>query len=70
MTRPTTPSSDPRPTDAGETGRSLADRAAEAAPGPRRPDENLAERQDKLLDEALEETFPASDPIAPKRITK
>src|SRR3954452_5346240 len=30
----------------------------------------LNERQEKLIDEALEETFPASDPIAPKRITK
>jgi hypothetical protein len=25
--------------------------------------------QDALLDEAVEETFPASDPIAPKQIT-
>lgn len=46
------------------------DRAAEAAPGPRRPDEDLEKRQDQLLDEALEETFPASDPVSPKRITK
>ena len=27
------------------------------------------ERQDDLLDEALEETFPASDPVSPKQIT-
>jgi len=27
------------------------------------------QRQEQLLDEALEETFPASDPIAPARIT-
>lgn len=27
------------------------------------------ERQDALLDEAVDETFPASDPISPKRIT-
>ncbi len=46
------------------------DRAADAAPGPRVPDEDLEKRQDQLLDEAVEETFPASDPIAPKRITK
>lgn len=46
------------------------DRAADAAPGPRLPDEDLEKRQDQLLDEAVEETFPASDPIAPKRITK
>jgi hypothetical protein len=26
-------------------------------------------RQEELIDEAVEETFPASDPIAPKRIT-
>jgi len=26
-------------------------------------------RQDALLDEAVDETFPASDPISPKRIT-
>ena len=28
------------------------------------------DRQEALLDEAIEETFPASDPISPKRITK
>lgn len=27
------------------------------------------DRQDVLVDEAVEETFPASDPISPKRIT-
>jgi hypothetical protein len=27
------------------------------------------ERQDVLVDEAVEETYPASDPISPKRIT-
>ena len=32
--------------------------------------EKLAEdRQEALLDEALEETFPGSDPISPKHIT-
>jgi hypothetical protein len=37
-----------------------------AVPAPRRPeDEEEAEREDSELDEALEETFPASDPIAP-----
>lgn len=46
------------------------DRAADAAPGPRVPDEDLEKRQDQLLDEAVEETFPASDPIAPKHITR
>jgi len=42
--------------------------AADAAPGERVPGEDLRARQEKLLDEALEETFPASDPISPKRI--
>ena len=51
-------------------GQPLSDRAADAAPGPRRRDEDPRERQERLLDEAIEETFPASDPIAPKRITR
>ncbi|MFE1601896.1 hypothetical protein [Methylobacterium sp. ID0610] len=69
---PSTPSRpDSRP-DADERmpGQPLADRAAEAAPGQRQPGEDLKARQDQLLDEAVEETFPASDPIAPKRITR
>ena len=41
-----------------------------AAPGDRALDEDLQQRQDQLLDEAVEETSPASDPISPKRITK
>jgi hypothetical protein len=40
-----------------------------AAVEDRKPGDDLAERQEKLIDEALEETFPASDPIAPQRIT-
>lgn len=36
----------------------LADREADAE-----------DRQEALLDEAIEETFPGSDPIAPKHIT-
>jgi len=33
-------------------------------------DERKAEtRQEAIVDEAVEETFPASDPIAPKHIT-
>jgi hypothetical protein len=50
-------------------GQANADKAAEAAPGERVPGEDLKQRQEALLDEAVEETFPASDPIAPKRIT-
>lgn len=46
-----------------------ADRAADDAPGDLKPGEDLVERQEKLIDEAVEETFPASDPISPKRIT-
>ncbi|QAY75303.1 hypothetical protein [Sphingosinicella sp. BN140058] len=56
-------------TDRGpfETGSSAAhaDDAAAAAPGERKPGEDIERRQDKLLDEAVEETFPASDPISP-----
>ncbi|MDB5591209.1 MAG: hypothetical protein JWR86_1734 [Enterovirga sp.] len=51
-------------------GRPQADLAAARAPGERRPGEDLKARQEQLLDEAVEETFPASDPISPKRITK
>jgi len=46
------------------------DLASKEAPGDRTPNEDLNERQEKLIDEAVEETFPASDPIAPKRITR
>lgn len=42
--------------------------AADDAPGDRRPGEDLKKRQDKLVDEAVEETFPASDPISPKKV--
>jgi len=75
----TTSTSDPVPKGDGErshsieernTGQAKADLAAEVAPGDRAPDENLQQRQDELLDEAVEETFPASDPISPKRITR
>lgn len=46
-----------------------ADDAAAAAPGDIGPDCDRRERQDQLLDEGVEETFPASDPVAVKRIT-
>ena len=45
-------------------------RAADCSPGDRVSGEDLDQRQEKLVDEAVEETFPASDPITPKRITK
>lgn len=34
------------------------------------PDEDLAREQDDYLDEALKETFPASDPISPGHAEK
>lgn len=51
------------------SGGARADDAAAAVPGERRPGANLKERQDRLLDEGLEETFPASDPVAVVRLT-
>ena len=60
----------PRSKEEHNTGQARADLAAEAAPGDRALDEDLQQRQDELLDEAVEETFPARDPISPKRITK
>jgi hypothetical protein len=52
------------------TAQSKADLAAASAPGDMEPDEDLETRQQQLLDEAVEETFPASDPVSPKRITR
>ena len=60
----------PRPDQERGPGQTDPDRAADCAPGNRAPDEDLDQRQEKLVDEAVEETFPASDPISPKRITK
>jgi uncharacterized membrane protein len=60
----------PRREQGGNPGRIDPDLAAEDAPGDRVPGEDLTQRQEKLIDEAVEETYPASDPIAPKRITK
>lgn len=60
---------DPRP-DAPAPGQIDSDRAADDAPGNRVPGEDLEQRQDRLLDEAIEETFPGSDPTSPSRITK
>lgn len=64
------PSDDrPAPIERASGGQSNADMAADSAPGDREPGEDMKKRQEKLVDEAVEETFPASDPIAPKRIT-
>ena len=49
-------------------GQQNADRAAVTATE-RKPDENARKHQEWLLDEAIEESFPASDPISPKRVT-
>ncbi|HEY9218602.1 MAG TPA: hypothetical protein VIO94_11170 [Phenylobacterium sp.] len=59
----------PSPIERASGGQHNADMAADAAPGEHVEGCDLDERQDKLLDEAVEETFPASDPISPKRIT-
>jgi hypothetical protein len=64
---------------------SPVDPAAEASSTPTRPivptpdgkvhdhlakrEAEVEDRQEALLDEALEETFPGSDPISPKHIT-
>ena len=57
---------DPKPS-VYETGSSAAraDDAAAAAPGDAKPGEDPKAREEELLDEAIEETFPASDPISP-----
>ncbi len=44
------------------------DKAADAAEAGSDPDAPQT-REDELLDEGLEETFPASDPVAAKHIT-
>ena len=59
----------PAPVEDASGGQANADRAADAAPGERQEGEDLEERQDELLDEAVQESFPASDPPTPKRIT-
>jgi hypothetical protein len=59
----------PAPVERASGGQANADLAAASAPGERKPGADLEKRQDELVDEAVEETFPASDPISPKRIT-
>lgn len=51
------------------SGGSRADDAAARAPGDQEEGCDLDQRQDALLDEGVEETFPASDPVSVKRIT-
>ena len=59
----------PLPIERSSAGQANADMAAAAAPGDRKPGEDMEERQEQLIDEAVEESFPASDPISPKQIT-
>ena len=59
----------PLPIEKRSAGQANADLAAERAPGDRKPGEDLDARQEQLLDEGVEETFPASDPVSVKRIT-
>jgi hypothetical protein len=59
----------PAPIEKASAGQDNADMAADAAPGDLKPGDDLAARQEQLLDEAVQETFPASDPISPKRIS-
>ena len=39
-------------------------------PEPRKPETPAPDADDALLDEALDETFPASDPVQPQRRDK
>lgn len=52
--------------DGGKSG------AHETTPAPvagQAADDDARQRQEEILDEAIEETFPASDPIAPSQIS-
>ena len=65
----------------GNHDKPAADKATEGPatrrikPGKGKPDhlehhlEQAENRQEALLDEGIEETFPASDPVSPKHIT-
>jgi hypothetical protein len=59
----------PLPIEVSSAGQANADLAAANALGDRQPGENLEEREEKLIDEAVQETYPASDPISVPRIT-
>ena len=62
--RPLTPDDEKVKTKGGEAPD--ADKAADAAPD---PESEGKKREEELLDEGLEETFPASDPVSAKHIT-
>ncbi|WP_339873453.1 hypothetical protein [uncultured Brevundimonas sp.] len=64
-----TSANDPRDSDVNAPASRPAPRQ-HGKPDQLREDERKAEnRQEALIDEAVEETFPASDPPAPKHIT-
>jgi hypothetical protein len=63
------PAEPPAPIEKASAGQANADMAADAAPGDVRPGEDMRARQEQLLDEAVQETYPASDPISPKRVS-
>ena len=52
------------------SGAARADDAAAAAPGELKPHDNLRDRQEQLLDEGIQETYPASDPVAVVNLRK
>ncbi|HEX5183694.1 MAG TPA: hypothetical protein VFW19_11160 [Allosphingosinicella sp.] len=56
--------SEPSVYEKGSSG-ARADEAAAAAPADMKPGDDPCARAEELLDEAIEETFPASDPISP-----
>ena len=57
----------PAPIERASGGQANADQAAERLENS--DSSNPKAHQEALVDEAVEETFPASDPISPKRIT-
>ena len=63
MNAQSTPEDDRARVKGGERGND--DRAVEAL----QEDDDRESHQEKLLDEGVEETFPASDPVSVKRIT-
>lgn len=68
----TSPDSEPsqREGELPTSGQFNADLAAESAPRQRTLGEDLRRLKEQRHDEAIEESFPASDPISPARITK
>ena len=78
MNRKPTPKDAPSPSDGkgGREARAFNEphaRPAEPLPEDQKhdylADHEAEDRQEALLDEAIEETFPGSDPISPKHIT-